>query len=222
MKLVTLLLVFSACLFSASSTRYVEEQVAVYRTLLDTDRLTLDGFRTLISLHDGWVCKGPCEVHMKNILGEDGISWDELIDYIVDKLYDGEISEDPFQPQEVHLSLTGNVSEMKVMWVTGEQLMDPFVEFVLSTDDWSNSVKSSASSYTYTVPQYWWPVFEGLIYEVNMDNLVPSTEYKYRVGGYDTANSTTRLSKEFSYHAAPVTNAPDQKVTIATLADQVV
>ena len=43
--------------------------------------------------------------------------------------------------------------------------------------------------------------------------------YSYRVGGWDTANATIRYSKEFAFKAAPPTNHPNRRTSIATLAD---
>ena len=56
-----------------------------------------------------------------------------------------------------------------------------------------------------------------MIYEVDMDQLVPGQKYLYRVGGYDSANSTLRYSSEFDFVAAPSTSDPNRRTTVATL-----
>ena len=67
----------------------VREQVETYKSLLQTDRLTFDGFKSLIQLHDDWECSGPCEVFVKKYMNDDqGIDWNVLVDTIVDKLYE--------------------------------------------------------------------------------------------------------------------------------------
>lgn len=136
-----------------------------------------------------------------------------LIDYI----YGAEISLDPYQPQEIHLSLTNENHVMKVMFVTMESLQNPFVEYKLEKNsDWR---KSDAVQYTYSVEQKWWPIFTGVIYEANMDGLLlPSTSYQYRVGGFDSANNTIRYSDEYVFQTPPINTRPDQTVRIAILA----
>lgn len=130
-----------------------------------------------------------------------------------------QISDDPYQPQEVHIATTADISAMKVMWATMSGLDKPFVEYVSERDgDWSKSKRVSALSYTYDVPQKWWPVFTGLIYETDMVNLIPNMKYRYRVGGWDNSNSTMRYSQEFSFKAAPEIH-PNRKTVISTLAD---
>jgi len=206
------------------STKFVVEQVATYKQLLGSERLTYDGFKELISLHDDWQCVGPCDVYATELFGAvggEGVDWNTVTDFIVDKIYGDAVSYDPYEPQEVHLALTGDIAEMKVMWVTGSNLDNPYVQYRVAVDaDWSQAMSQPAINYTYTVPQYWWPVFEGVIYEANMTGLLPKTAYSYRVGGFDASNQTARLSKEFIFNSAPSTTDPNQKVTIGTLGDQ--
>lgn len=87
-------------------------------------------------------------------------------------------------------------------------------------DDWSKSSSVHAVSFSYTVPQKWWPVFTGRIYEVDMTDLAPSTTYKYRVGGWDNMNKTMQYSQPFTFKSAPLQTDPNQKTVIAALADQ--
>ena len=76
-----------------------------------------------------------------------------------------------------------------------------------------------ADSFTYTVPQKWWPIFTGMIYEVDMTGLDADTAYTYRVAGYDPINATTRYSNSFEFRSKPESTDPNRKTTIATLAD---
>lgn len=104
-----------------------------------------------------------------------------------------------------------------------DNLVDPFVEYTADLDNWSdeNTMKASAVNYTYTVPQNWYPIFAGVIYEADMVGLTPGkTPYRYRVGGYDPVNATIRRSQDFSFASAPTAN-PDQNTKFAMFGDQV-
>ena len=52
-----------------------------------------------------------------------------------------------------------------------------------------------------------------------MTDLIPGEKYFYRVGGYDNVNNTMRYSNTFNFTAAPLSNDPNRRTTIATLAD---
>ena len=149
----------------------------------------------------------------------------EFFHEIVNRIYGDVISDDPYQPQEIHLALTNTSSEMKVMWATMENLENPFVEYQLTTPniDWEESnrkiMKLPATNWTYTVPQKWWPIFEGVLYEVNMIHLQPEKKYSYRVGGYDVANQTVRYSEVFTFIAAPDHSDPSRVTKVFTIAD---
>lgn len=142
-----------------------------------------------------------------------------LFERLVDKIYGDMISDDPMEPQEIHLSLTGLPTEMKVMWITMDNLLDPYVEYKSLLADENCWIKASAINNTYEVPQNWWPTFQGVIYEANLISLEPSIEYMYRVKGFDNVNKTYRSSDTFIFRAAPL-NEPDRITRIATLADQ--
>lgn len=209
---------------SAFSSRLVSEQVAAYKKLLNNaERLTPEGFLTLAKYHDAdSVCSGPCRRHLDKLLnGVEGRDWSYL-EEILTEIYGGHISDDPYQPQEVHLALTGSPSEMKVIWATMEGLQDPFVEYTKATNDWTPETTKTvpASQYTYTVPENWYTVFTGVLYESNMVDLaVGKVQYKYRVGGFDSANNTIRRSKDFKFNSVPVTD-PNAKTVFSMLADQ--
>ena len=133
----------------------VKEQIGAYKKLLNTDNVTAEGLMTLIKLHDDdTVCVGPCAKYLENYIGKSkSLGWGYLEKFIED-VYGDMISTDPHDPQEVHLSLTGSPSSMKVMWATMENLENPFVEYTESSNDWSdaNVLTSTASAYTYSVP----------------------------------------------------------------------
>lgn len=212
-----------------SSSRLVEETLQTYRKVLaelkgrDDDSVTVNDLKMLIQLHDDDAfCGDWCMKYLTNMLTSvdgkvgDSVSW-TLFGQLVDKIYGDIISDDPFEPQEIHISLTADASEMKVMWVTMSDLADPYVEYKgTSESDWKNA---SAIHWSYEVPQNWWPTFTGVIYSATMKGLSPSSQYVYRVKGYDNKNQTERASADFQFKAAPV-NSADRETKIATLADQ--
>lgn len=107
---------------------------------------------------------------------------------------------------------------MRVMWVTGLPLENPTVQY-WSANNPSVVSERVASNFTYTVPQKWWPIFNGMIYQVDMDGLEPGAEYTYRVGGYDTANATDRRSADFTFRATPLSDDANRKTRVGVLAD---
>lgn len=107
-----------------------------------------------MKLHDDEaICVDSCDRYLDNLLG-DGMEW-SLFSNLVDAIYGDMISDDPYQPQEVHLAITDNVDEMKVIWATMEGLSNPFVEYTGASNDWTSATSLSAKSYTYTVPEKW-------------------------------------------------------------------
>jgi hypothetical protein len=141
------------------SRNLIQEQVQAYKTLLGTDSLTADGLLSLLKFHDeDTVCgEGPCQRHLQNFIGDTKqMEWTRL-EQIIQELYGDMISSDPFQPQEVHLSLTGDLTQMKVMWVTMENLIEPFVEYTSNMNEWiaESTYTAYATNYTYEVPQNW-------------------------------------------------------------------
>lgn len=170
------------------------------------------------------------EKGVEYLLEKLGIGADQSITFeffheVVAKIYGDMISDDPFQPQEIHLALTANPSEMKVMWITMENLESPFVQYQVTTPnmDWEEKNRRistlTAVNYTYSVTEKWWPVFNGVIYEANMAKLEPERKYSYRVGGYDTANKTVRYSDVFTFISAPDHTDPSRVTKVYTVAD---
>lgn len=190
--------------------------------VLNVEYIALLSVLQFVLLDSDSVCSEACRKYVKQWFGRDEIDWSVFHD-LVDKIYGNQISDDPYQPQEIHLALTVDPNSMKVMWASAENLEDPFVEYMPSGDsDWSQAVKVPAANFTYEVPEYWWPVFKGVLYDVDMTNLATETKYQYRVGGYDTSNSTVRRSDDFTFQSQPLRTAeasPNRETKIATLAD---
>jgi hypothetical protein len=209
----------------ASGAKLVHDQVEVFRRIIQEgfgeEMVSAASLMKLMQLMDGNPKYNQAAMdHIISKLGTDEPIPFERLHEIVDKIYGDMISDDPFQPQEVHLAVTGDVTQMKAMWVTMQELEKPVVEYLpASSSDWSMATSKSAISYTYRVEEKWWPIFTGLIYEVNMERLTPNFQYKYRVGGYDPVNATMRYSQEYTFRASPKSNNPSRTTKVFSLAD---
>ena len=140
--------------------RLIKEQVAAYQKLVGTEQLTSDGLLKLLTLHDDdTVCVNACSRYVNDMLGVNGMEWDRL-EELITTIYGNQISLDPYDPQEVHLALRDSPEEMKVMWASMDNLIDPFVEYTDDMDSWAEDVTRTvaAVSYTYSVPQNWYVV----------------------------------------------------------------
>eukprot|EP00598_Pedospumella_elongata_P002502 CAMPEP_0184986312 /NCGR_PEP_ID=MMETSP1098-20130426/16092_1 /TAXON_ID=89044 /ORGANISM="Spumella elongata, Strain CCAP 955/1" /LENGTH=572 /DNA_ID=CAMNT_0027510525 /DNA_START=42 /DNA_END=1760 /DNA_ORIENTATION=+ len=237
MKLLLWSALAQTLILMVQSSRLMDETMQTYRRVLadikgsDSEIVTVADLKRLIELHDDDAfCGDWCQKYLTGLFAEysstaghnlqDGMPW-PIFNEIADKIYGDAISDDPFQPQEIHLSLTGDATEMKVMWITMDALVEPYVEYRAAAEDSATTewTKASARNFTYVVPQNWWPTFTGVIYMSTMTKLAPDVQYTYRMKGFDTANQTERSSADFQFKAAPV-NAPDRTTKIATLADQ--
>lgn len=196
----------------------------------------------VMELHDDDAkCDSLHEAQLSKFIGagKKTISWDRFR-ALLEKIYPGAISTDPYEPQEIHLSLT-NVSAMsrdqasaasdmslKVMWVTMSSLEQPIVQYLpkasspASADyDWTAASSAPAVTSSYSVPKKWWPIFTGVIYDADMAGLVPGASYMYRVGGFSPGNATFRFSEVHEFAAPPIPFADrDRPTTVAALADQ--
>jgi hypothetical protein len=228
MKLILAVLLLTLGFTSAFIGTILKEQANIYKTILEVEykktQIDVDGLKKLMQVFDSdSYCNQQCEVYLYSLVG-DGQPYDFFEELFV-KIYGEELANvyDPYKPQEIHLSLTPLPSAMKVMWATWGELGKPFAQYQLLSDskgdDWTTATSVSAINYTYTVPQYWWPIFNGQIFETDMTGLIPNEQYRYRVGGYDSVNATTRYSDEFIFKAAPISNDPNRRTTIATAAD---
>ena len=174
-------------------------------------------------IDDDAYCSQWCEQYLSNLIKKHNHGNEEapfgLFATIIDAIYGDLISDDPFEPQEIHLSLTGKPSEMTVMWLTAQPLTTPLVEYrVPDCDDDGVWRTSEAVTSTYTVPQKWWPIFTGTIYTSTMIDLPLEKTVEYRVKGYDN-NTSERMSNNFIFKSAPE-NRAERVTRIATLADQ--
>ena len=138
----------------------------------------------------------------------------------------GKLPIDPQAPAELSISLTDDPSEMGIRWATQAQgLTGARVEAIgcvpCTTDaklapghdnDLCNRTFAATAS-TYTVPQKWWPIFNGSLYEAIISGLVPGSRNvcSYRVGS-DAALSAIR-----SFSPPPT---PGEPTTVAVIADQ--
>jgi len=111
------------------------------------------------------------------------------------------------QPEQIHLSLTGNPSEMVVQWVTWQGIVTfaeiakntkqlllatpaPVVSFAKS----GSSTYFSATGNTTTYDESGWP---GFIHTVVITDLLPNTAYTYVCG------STGQWSQKMFFHTLP-------------------
>lgn len=217
------IVVVIASLCAAFGSKLVDEQLDVFQRILTEgfgkDKLDVDGVVQLMHLMEGHPRYNLAGLnYVAEKMGSLEIPFTYLHE-LVNKIYGDQISDDPFKPQELHLGYTNDPTSMKIMWVTMANLEKPFVQFMPEiASNWKIATSSPAVNYTYSVPIKWWPVFTGVIYEVDMTNLTPEHRYKYRVGGYDTVNQTMRYSDEFSFQAAPLPN-PSHTTRVFTGAD---
>lgn len=112
----SILIFFSAILVS-NAIDLVKEHVDTYKTYLDAlkpDSKSSFDFKKIYELHDAdHKCTQNCETFLNSIT--ETPDWG-FFEKLLKTLYDGQISEDPFYPQEIHLGLTSRFDSMKVMW----------------------------------------------------------------------------------------------------------
>jgi hypothetical protein len=205
-----------------NSYKLISEIVGFYEQFLNKhgkSNVDVEGLKLLIDTFDEQnICSRECENYLRDLIGSDEMTW-YAFEKLVNAIYGDQISDDPFQPQEVHLSFANDATVMKAMFVTMDLLEKPFVEYyVNSTQSWQSSKLVSATSSTYNVPKKWWPIFTGFIYEADMTDLQPDTAYTYRVGGYNTVEKKSQYSGVFTFKSKPLNN-PNRKTVITSLAD---
>ncbi len=206
-----------------------EGEIARLAGLIHKDKdpvIDAHSLKFLMDIQDGQdsICDDACVwfIREKYLKGQSFMNWEWFADTIT-KIYGDAITNDPFQPQELHLALTGDSSKMNIMYVTMQELASPFVQWqpkpTSGVADWSSAATQSmpATTSTYRVPQKWWPIFTGTIYSSNMINLVDSASYVYRVGGAQP-DGTIKYSADFTFKAAPAQD-PSRQTVVATLAD---
>jgi hypothetical protein len=113
----------------------------------------------------------------------------------------------PDVPQQLHLALTGNKSEMRITWVTKDVVVSPFVVF--GRDMNGMTMRAEATTSTYSVGTFL--PWVGWIHTAVMGGLSPQTTYYYAVGARNAPFSTVR-----NFKTEPVT---PNKTTIALYGD---
>ena len=83
----------------------------------------------------------------------------------------------PVDPEQIYIALTGDPSEMRVSWVTGEVTAKNTVSWGLTPDG-----LTSAEGVNTTYTEAGWI---GQIHTAKMTGLKPGTEYTYHVGSGD-------------------------------------
>jgi hypothetical protein len=79
------------------------------------------------------------------------------------------------QPEQVHIALTGDSSQMAITWVASDTA-DSTVQYGLSSNALTSTVQSDFHTFTYGGWQGW-------VHDAVLNNLQPFTTYYYRVGG---------------------------------------
>jgi len=119
------------------------------------------------------------------------------------------------QPNQGHLSLTGDPTEMRLSWASGYQTSVQSVEWGTSSGVYTNS--QVASNWTYTSSElcgnpaqsFGWRA-PGFLNTAIMTGLVPGQQYYFSFG-----SDTTGWSLESSFYSAPI---PSQKVAVEFIA----
>jgi hypothetical protein len=78
----------------------------------------------------------------------------------------GQLPEWGAAPGELSLSLTDDVSELRVSWATMDQVVDN-ARVVLEEPCPSGGCTFAADTRTYSVLQKWWPTFNGSLHTVS-------------------------------------------------------
>ena len=104
--------------------------------------------------------------------------------------------ESAIEPEQVHLALTGNLSEMSVSWVTLNKTQTSTVQWGPGPCTSGGSFPSSSSGFTRTYTQGGWL---GIVHIALMTGLQPGTRHCYRVG--DPASGS--WSQEFNFTTIP-------------------
>jgi predicted MPP superfamily phosphohydrolase len=122
------------------------------------------------------------------------------------------------QPQQIHLSLTGNLGEMVVMWMTNDDTDDSQVQYwpASSGQNSTSRLKASGNSdhYYLVIPPYESPQ----IHWVYLTGLMENTKYYYVCG-----DPTTNTFSSIYWFTTEVANStyptPENPLVIASVAD---
>uniref|UniRef100_A0A6B2L5Y2 Purple acid phosphatase n=1 Tax=Arcella intermedia TaxID=1963864 RepID=A0A6B2L5Y2_9EUKA len=113
-------------------------------------------------------------------------------------------------PQQLHLSLTNNPTEMVITWISRDKDEPSIVQYGLSADSLTSSQQGTIFTYNAGIDGWY-----GWIHRATLGDLKTATRYYYRVG---MPNS---WSDVFSFKTAPALSDPSyNKQVVALLADQ--
>lgn len=126
---------------------------------------------------------------------------------------------DENRPSQIHLALTNDPTEMRVMWTSGSSAT-PTVKFGPANGNLATTVTGSFSTYTYDdlaacwneswATEYWYE--PGNLHDVLLTGLKANTQYFYQVGSSDA------WSGVFNFTSAKVVG-PDTVVHMALFGD---
>jgi predicted phosphohydrolase len=139
--------------------------------------------------------------------GMESLAWDIPLGFCATLLLcHVECCPTPYGPEQIHLALTGDLSEMAVSWTTLNATAANTVQYGTSSSSLSQSVEGFTTTYESTG-------WLGVIHHAEMTNLLASTTYYYRVGSAkENVWSDIYSFKTFS-------GKSDQTITYAVLGD---
>jgi hypothetical protein len=133
------------------------------------------------------------------------ISFNEFVDAVMPGAKSTQFYPLQPSPQQVHLSLTGDPTQMVIMWVTASA-KETLVLYGVTMGSYGMNATGITTTYDAGIDGW-----RGVIHTVTLYNLRPSTKYYYKVGnGHD-------WSIDYWFTTAPSVGTPG--VRIATVAD---
>lgn len=122
----------------------------------------------------------------------------------------------PFTPEQIHLALMSDATQMRVNWVTLQSTPSPTVFWTQGTPG-AAVYNATASTATYTKGGW-----QGFVHSAVMTNLMPATRYFYRVGdstvGVDMNVGEFDLVPELNF-ISPPTSLPAYPISFVHYAD---
>eukprot|EP01139_Manchomonas_bermudensis_P005261 Amastigsp_a174867_84.p1 type:complete len:515 gc:universal Amastigsp_a174867_84:1679-135(-) len=122
----------------------------------------------------------------------------------------------PYTPEQVHLALTQDPTQMRVTWVTLEQTPNPMVLWGSAPGDYVANATGSSATYA----KGGWL---GWVHTAVMTGLAPNTRYYYRVGDptigafWDSPNWS--LVPELNFVTGPGTESAQYPLSVAVIGD---
>ena len=127
------------------------------------------------------------------------------------------------QPLHGHIALTGDITEMRVMWNSNDGVAAPFVAYGTSENSLTDKVQGTSHTYTNTdmcnfpantsVAKGGGFIEPGFMHEAVLVELTPGKRYFYSYG-----QSAEDMSRVMSFVASPETN-PDYNFSFVVYAD---